>query len=350
LSSLGLWAAGNWLNLDIIGVLAGALSISFSLHIIVALFLINHYQMRGFYANYSAGVNKPLNRSVRRYRKRRDSEALHRLLLRYEVEGSFYYMTWYVPGVTAAVAASLGSGSEPLIFNHEGQWLDNEELFHKLVLMWSHGEELSPGTIPLSNRTLKNYRGLRDVSFRYLPQLPALMKLNESSFLEAGQGEDYYRVAEAYPAKCALFRNSLALLHGRITWADAYGWDSLFELRYEDVLRLHTAHVATIASRREFIDRHKLQAAEEAALRLVDSVRSGDHRLLGWNRRSDLERTLQVFSLQNPVGESRFQQDSTGEWRAPKESVDAYRSRLAYARQVDEEKATTKRAGSGLVG
>ena len=56
----------------------------------------------------------------------------------------------------------------------------------------------------------------------------------------------------------------------------------------------------------------------------------------GWKRRRQLLTALREFADPHPTGDLNFTKDATG-WKAPPEAVQAYRSRVAYARQVDAE-------------
>jgi len=280
---------------------------------------------------------KGLHRRMFAYRRSGANEGIFSLFPRLVLAWKEHFLIFYVPGSTPGTR-QLAAGAEPLLFDAEGQWLDDEPLFHKALLMWSQALDLSPGT--LENKIAKDHKGLAKLIVRYLPPLPGLLDQNAATFERRGLGAELALVRQGYPAKCAYFRHSLHVLQRKVEWGDAYGWDSLTELRYEDMLRLHEAKASAFESRRLFLERHHLNEVEAAADKLQGIVareRSGP-----WVERKALKGGLQVLAAPHPTGEIHFEKVE-GEWRAPEVMLQAYRSRVAYAREVNAKRATARK-------
>jgi len=343
---LGLWRIGVWFDISFMEIrqFAGSFTLTAGIYLFLGLFLINRFQLRGYYANYAARANKPLNKAIYRYRNRKASDNLYHLFPRYLIGGETYYLVWYVPNTSTRVTRPLRPGSEPLLFNHQGEWLDDEELFQKALMMWFYGREISPGT--LDSSLTESYNGLRRAVVRYLPRLPGLLQANATQFEVEGMGAEMELVQSAFPPKCALFRNSLQLLLAKHLWAAAHGGDSLIQLRYEDILEYHEADEAAIEARRTFAERHALDQAEAASLRMRAAVIGRGMETRKWMHPKELDESLQAFAVPNPAGESYFTKVEGG-WQGPEEALKAYKSRLAYARELDAKRATRKVAAKG---
>ena len=339
LALFGLWGGARLLNIHFLGLDSSAASwaVVSGIWLFLGLGMINIYHLRIYFRDYYRwGGNRQLGRGLTRYRRR--GEALFELFARYRVGDGVRYFTFYVPGAGPALTRQLAAGAEPLLFDAEGQWLDDEPLFHKALLMWSQALDLSPGT--LENKIAKDHKGLAKLIVRYLPPLPGLLDQNAATFERRGLGAELALVRQGYPAKCAYFRHSLHVLQRKVEWGDAYGWDSLTELRYEDMLRLHEAKASAFESRRLFLERHHLNEVEAAADKLQGIVareRSGP-----WVERKALKGGLQVLAAPHPTGEIHFEKVE-GEWRAPEVMLQAYRSRVAYAREVNAKRATARK-------
>ena len=342
----GLWRVGVWFDMSFMEIrqFAGSFTLTAGLYLFLGLYLINRFQLRGYYANYAARANKPLNKSIYRYRRRKASENLYQLFPRYMIGGEAYYLVWYVPNTSLRITRPLKPGSEPLLFNDQGEWLDDEALFQKALMMWFYGREMSPGT--LDSSLTRSYNGLRRMISRYLPRLPRLLKINAELFEASGLGAELALVASAYEAKCALFRNSLQMLLAKHLWATAHGGDSLTQLRYEDILRYHEVDEAAIEARRRFAETHALEQAEAAALTMRRALLQRGAQGRRWKQRKELDESLQVFAAPNPAGESYSTHSDEG-WQGSQDSAMAYRARVAYARELDAQRSVRKAAAKG---
>ena len=346
LTVFGIWFLSRLFEIPFLDDFANSFTVTLGLFLFVGLYLINRFQLRGYYANYAARANKPLNKAIYRYRRRRASENLYQLFPRYMIGGEVYYLVWYVPYTSLRVTRPLKPGSEPLLFNHQGEWLDDERLFEKALMMWFYGVDMSPASLTLESGPARSYKGLRRAVLRYLPRLPGLLQANAKRFEGEGLEAELALVTSEYEAKCSLFRNSLELLLAKHLWGIAHGGDSLTQLRFEDMLRYHEADEAAIEARRRFVETHALEQAEAASLRMRRAVVGNGKQKGKWMHPKELDESLQAFAVPNPIGESYFRRTG-GEWQGPEAALQAYRSRAAYARQLDAEVADRKLAAKG---
>lgn len=324
----------------------GVCTVSLGLFMFVGIYMLQHFHLRSYYKHYSWLGNKAVARSIRRYRKARASEALHEFFTCYQVDGAPYFLVWFVPGMNNRITGSLGPGAEPLLMNPDGQWVDDEILFHKVLLMWAFGRDFRAGFMPFFNDYVRDHRGMKRYVTRDVSRLPQLLDENRAAFRELGLESELAVVRQAYEAKCALLRNSLDLLRSKIAWGDAHGWMSVVQIRYEDALRLQEAESSVFKTRQSFIERHGLAEAEQAALKMYEAVHD---RLVkgGWRHYSALYSALGGFAAALPAGDDTFRLGSDGLWHTQSHILEAFRSRVAYARQVDAEKGFSMAAPSG---
>jgi len=334
-----LWLLGRQLHIRFMALetFGGACISAGGIFLFSGLYLLNRFQSRGYHENYSARANRPLNQAIRRYRRPRASEALYQLFPRYVIGDNIYCLVWYVPNVSTAIAASLGPGAEPLLFDGHGNWLDDEPLFHKALMMWSYGIEFSPKSI--QSGLVTDFNGLQRHVIRYLSPLPRLLETNAKAFLKRGLKQEFDLVVKGYPAKLAQYRYGLDFMRKNIEWAEALGWDSLTELRYDDMLRYHEQSVRVVESLRQFIEKHRMPEFEAAAVKLRNVVAQKREVLGGWRRRRALDHGLQALAVPVPLTEIRFRLEN-GHWVGPEQMLQAYRSRVAYAREVDARSAS----------
>ena len=337
LTVFGIWFLSQLLVIPFLDNFANSFTVTLGLFLYIGLYLINRFQLRGYYANHAARANKPLNKAIYRYRNRRASENLYQLFPRYMIGGEAYYLVWYVPNTSLRVTRPLTPGSEPLLFNHQGEWVDDEGLFQKALMMWFYGVGMSPTS--LSSQLVSDYNGMRRMTIRYLPRLPRLLDLNEKGLVEGGLADELRLVRGTYPAKCAFIRNTLALILGKIQWANAHGGDSLIQLRHEDILAYHEAMVSMVEKREAFLERHDIAEAEGAAIKMRGVVIGKGGTPARWPEGKALEVSLQIFFASLPAGDHYFTRKAD-QWLAPEDALKAYRSRLTYAREIDAKRAS----------
>jgi hypothetical protein len=319
----------------------GVCTISLGLFMFVGIYMLQHFNLRSYYRHYSWLGNKAVARSIRRYRKARASEALHEFFTCYQVDGAPYFLVWFVPGMSNRITGSLGPGAEPLLMNPDGQWLEDEALFHKVLLMWGLGRDFRAGFMPFFNDYVRDCRGMKRYTTEDVSRLPELLEENERGFHELGLESELGIIRRAHAAKCALLRNSLDLLKGKIEWGDAHGWMSVMKIRYEDALRLQEAESRVFETRRTFVERHALAQAEEAALKLYHAVHSESVQG-GWRHHAALYRALGGFAAPLLAGQDPFHRGPDGLWQTEPHILEAFRSRVIYARQVDADEGRSR--------
>jgi hypothetical protein len=301
-----LWFLGRQLHIRFMALetFGGACISAGGIFLFSGLYLLNRFQSRGYHENYSARANRPLNQAIRRYKRPRASEALYQLFPRYVIGDNIYYLVWYVPNVSTAIAASLGPGAEPLLFDGHGNWLDDEPLFHKALMMWSCGIEFSPKS--LQSRLVTDFNGLQAHFIKYLSPLPRLLEMNAEAFQKRGLKQEFDLVLEGYPAKLAQYRYALDFMRKNIDWAEAHGWDSLTELHYDDMLQYHEQRVRMVESQRQFAEKHRMPEFEAAAMKLRNVVAQRREVLGGWRRRMAVDHGLQALAVPLPVAQDHF--------------------------------------------
>lgn len=328
-----LWFAGRLFEIPILSDFANACTFSASAFLVIGLLLVNRFGMRGFYVNYAASTNKPLNKAMRRYKRHGMSEAWYQLFLQYMIDGEKYYLVWYVPNTGPALTRALKAGSEPLLFDAQGRWLDDEVIFNKVFMMWYYAKEFSPGN--LRDRRIGEYNTFRKLILRHIPPLPRRLRENESTFIQRGVQVELELVGEAFPARSAFLRNSLEILLSKIAWAKAHGGDSLTQLRYQDILDYHDANIRATESRRAFREVYRLDEAEEAALTMSKVLMEKGASSKEWMHRDTLDDSFQAFSAPIPLGPDPYFVKKDGRWLPPDNILEVYRSRVAYAHEVD---------------
>jgi len=330
-----LWAIGRWANILILDQLSDSFAWTASLFLVIGLILVYHFQLRGYRENYSKKANKPLYQAIRRYRRRDQNERYLQIFPRYQIDQNNYYLIWYVPGFGNAFVASLTAGSEPLIFNDQGQWLDNESLFNKIALMWSYALDFSPRSVRWNQ--IQDIKKRQRKITRTLNELPALLSINQHPIQESGFGQAYEKIREAYPAIKSLYRHDFDSRLKLARWAEAYGYDSITHMDYETILDLHLQNERVQQSIHDFKLSHRTDLAAVAAERLVHSIGQNPPSTGSWKRQKELIEGLSILSerFQRPKGRFRL---IDGEWVAPEKFLVAYRARVAYARQVDQQR------------
>jgi len=347
LSLILAYASTRWLETRLGLAAQGSLAcvVTSSLFIVGGLALYGIFPSRGWFENYSSLSNKPLHRTIVRYLNPKANTALlSRIYPRYIVGDRPYFLVWYLPGVRLP-SPNLSGGAEPLLFNSEGHWIDDEALFHKLALMWTVALFICPGN-PLDKSLVNTVNRLKQMAQSHLASLPGLLAVNADAFRRQGLGDDLGLVQAAYEAKCDWWRNTIRAGERKIEWANAHGWDGMPEMRYEDIRPFYDAYAQLVEAGRRFVARHRLAEAEQAALRLSGAVSGRKGISGGWTSRRALDAALQKFAAPFSPGEIDFRRVD-GEWRAPEIMLAAYRSRVAYARQVDAEKGISMAAPSG---
>ena len=328
-----LWYLGRWLNIPLLAIFQGSCLVTFGIFLFLGLFLINHFQMRGYRENYSSRANRNLFQALKRYRRPKLNENFLQIFPQYVIDDNVYFLTWYVPGAGTVFSTSLKPGSEPLIFDPEGNWLDNEILFSKLSLMWMYALDFAPRS--LQRKKISSHKKYRKVIPKYLAPLPGLLRHNEKRFIDQGFKQEYDLIVQGYPAMLALYRNSLDTSFKIVQWADAHGWDSMTILRYGDILQFHNKNERREELKSDFIKRHNIPAVNKAATKLVIQLTEGEQSRLFWHRKTDLILGLRNITESFSRSENKFRLDD-GKWIPPKEMIESYRSRVAFARQVDE--------------
>jgi hypothetical protein len=323
---------GRWLDIKVLRLFSGSCGISVSLYLILGLYLYNHYQIRGYFNNYSRRAHPSLHRSIIRYKKSKLSESLYQLFPKYLIDGSAYFMVWYVPKTGTAMTGSLKPGSEPLIFDSNGQWLDDERLFARIALMWSI--LLGITKRHLRQKYHKDAKILSAFVTQDLTTLAERLRENHDTLKSLGLEEEYHIVLRGIPVVAALYRNALDVNLKLGQWGDAYGWDSITEIDYQDALILVEGTKELEHAKDAFKRQHDHSRITQAATRLAKTINQTDQGL-GWKGKKDLLWGLGGMTEDFSNDELRFRfQDCR--WIAPDNLLSAYRSRLRFARQVDQ--------------
>ena len=329
----GFWFLGRLLDIPIINLFSGSCGITISLYMVLGLYLMNRFQMRGYSENYSRRANKLLHQAMKRYKRPQHNENFLQIFPRYIVNGEDFYLSWYVPRAGTVLAASLKPSSEPLIFNSQGQWVDDELLFSKISLMWSIVLSIAPRTFQQKN--YKDVKFLRRFINNTLTSLPENLKSNEKVINEQGLKQESDLIIKGLPAYLALYRNSLDTNLKIIQWADKYGWDSITEISYDDCLLLQNGTKELEYVRDGFKERHNHASIRKAATRLVIHMTEKEQQKVPWKNRKELELGLRGMTEEFPNDDSQFRFED-GIWIPPEEMKKAYRSRVTFARQIDE--------------
>ncbi|MEW6569385.1 MAG: hypothetical protein AB1449_14720 [Chloroflexota bacterium] len=340
-----LWFLGRQFHLRFMALhtLGGAFATSIAIFLWLGLYLINRYQLRGYFENLSARANRPLNKAIRRYRRPRASEAFYQLFPRYRIDGETYYLIWYVPNVGTAIAASLGPGAEPLLFDARGHWTGDETLFQKAILMWAYGIEFSPKSF--TSGLVSDYNGLQKYLVKHLARLPRLLETNAGAFEKRGLKNEWECVVSGFPAKMALFRHALHMMRNLIEWSEAHGWDSIVEMHFDDIEQYHEQMIRVVESQRRFREKFGIPSLEAAAMALRNVVAQRREVFGGWRSRGALDRGLQALSVAVPERTTEFRRVGHN-WIGPEQALQAFRSRVAFAREVDA-RAAAREKGKG---
>ena len=325
----GLRALGALLQIEYLD-LSGACVWSWGIFLLLGIFLVLLFGGRGLRMNYSSRANPTIAKSMKRYRKKKPLEAYFALFPKYLIGDKEYYLIWYLPGATAGAVRHLVPGAEPILFNKAGDPLDDPGLFSKVFLMWSYGLNISPGNFKY--QLIKDRNTLRELGDKHFPPLPRLLELNTNLIEDLNLSPELKIVKTAYPIKQALYYHAIKTLEKKIAWADCHGWDSLTQLRYDDLLDYHTANVELVNARKHLIKQHRINVAESAARKIRETIQTHSGR---WIERSRLLNSLEAFSAPFPPGEIHFVQESDGTWKPPEEILTAYRSRLEYVKTLD---------------
>jgi len=304
------------------------------------------WHMRGYWVNYSRWGNPAVAAAIKRYRRTNLIETRSPPYPRYVVEGKTYYLAWYTPVATKGPQREVVAGKEPLLLDEQGRWIDDEALFEKALLMWFWALNIAPGA--WTNGLIQGYNGLLGLVLRFIPDLPRLLKANTSRYVRRGLEQELTRVMEGFEAHCAYFRDSLDGLKKKAQWGEAYGWDSLVELRYEHILPAQRARIEAINTRREFQLRHRLDETREAAASLRRAVAGRWGFLRGWKDRRKLDGGLQILAIPIIIGDEELPElYKQAPPKAPDLILQAYRSRVSYAREVDSKLGASWAAAEG---
>jgi len=329
------WFIGKALNIAFMEIrtFGGSLIFSFGVLLFLGLYLLIRFQMRGYQENYSRRANKPLHQAIKKYRRPRHTENILAIFPRYKIDDEDYYLVWYVPGSGTVFPASLEPGSEPLIFDKDGKWLDDKELFYKLALMWMHALDMAPRSLQYTKiRNAKKYCKLIQ---EYLDPLPEILHLNKKAFVDQGLKDDIDLILQKCPAMFALYRNSLDTNYKLIQWAEAFGWDSMTLLFYDVILDFHNQNDIKQKAKEDFIKRHNTEAVNEAATKLVLHINDKKSSSYMYYQKSKLLLGLLALTERFLRPEDQFQ-CINGQWVCPDKMLKSYRSRVTFARQVDE--------------
>ena len=324
----GLWFLGQTFSIQFFD-LGGSCIASWGIFLFLGLFLINWFHKRGFRENYSPRSNSNLWRSIQAFRKKKPRESLFSLFPRYLIDEQEYYLVWYVPGSGATLVRELARGAEPLLFNKAGEIVEDEVLFAKVLLMWSYGLNISPGT--LRPDLIKDRNQLKTSYEKHFRFLSELLERNSTLFLDLGLGDEFESVKDGIAAKRAYFLHSIDVLNKKIAWAEAHGWDSVACLRFCDLEAYHIANIEVIQARNQLVEKYQFEKRELAAQELANQVRAHS---ANWTNQNQLMKSLEVFSTSLPVGEIHIQESANGQWLPPKEMLQAFRSRIKYAQSV----------------
>jgi len=304
------------------------------------------WHMRGYWVNYSRWGNPAVAAAIKRYRRTNLIETRSPPYPRYVIEGKTYYLAWYTPVATKGPQREVVAGKEPLLLDEQGRWIDDEALFEKALLMWFWALNIAPGA--WTNGLIQGYNGLLGLVLRFIPELPRLLKANSSRYVRRGLEQEWTRVMEGYEAHCAYFRDTLDGLKKKAQWGEAYGWDSLVELRYEHILPAQAKRMEAINTRREFQLRHRLDETREAAASLRRAVAGRWGFLRGWKDRRKLDGGLQILAIPIIIGDEELPElYKEAPPKAPDVILRAYRSRVAYAREVEAKLGASWAAAEG---
>lgn len=330
------WFIGKELDIAFMEIrtLGGSLVIAFGSVFFLYFYLLNRSQTLGYLKNYSARANKPLHRAIRRYRRPGADENLLQIFPRYQIGDEDYYLVWYVPGSGTVWSTSLKPGSEPLLFNSAGQWLDDHEIFNKVSLMWMHALDFAPRS--LGRKKIQKAKKYQHEIKRILSPLGDILKQNQKALIEGGFENEIKLILQEYPAMLALYRNSLDTNYKIIQWADAFGWDSMTVLDYDVILDLHEKIQLRNNIKADFNERHRINKVNQAAEKLVLYLRDVDDSHRKYYQLPRLIEGLGVLTENfDPAQEEFTYRD--GQWVPPEKMIKAYRSRLEFARQVDQD-------------
>lgn len=329
------WFIGKRLDIAFLEIrtLGGSSVIAFAVVLFLGLYLLNRSQNLGYVKNYSARANKPLHKAIKRYRRPGANENLLQIFPRYQVGDEDYFLVWYVPGSGTVWSTSLKPGSEPLLFNQDGQWLDNQEIFNKVSLMWMYALDFAPRSLrQKKHQKAKKYQ--QEIK-RVLSPLGDILKQNQEALIEEGFESEIELILQEYPAMLALYRNSLDTNYKIIQWADALGWDSMTVLDYDAILDLHEKIQLRNKIKSEFKERHRINKVNQAAEKLALFLRDVDDSHRKYFQLSKLLEGLGVLTENFDPSLEEFTY-SDGQWVPPEKMVEAYHSRMDFARQVDQ--------------
>jgi len=305
------------------------------------------WHMRGYWVNYSRWGNPAVAAAFRRYRRMNLIEAWSPPYPRYAVEGKRYYLAWYTPVATKGPQREVVAGKEPLLLDEQGRWIDDEALYEKVTMLWSWAVNIAPGTGTSSR--IRSHNRLLEILARSLPGLLVRLESNAERFARRGLAGELACVHEAYEARCAYLRSTLYGLRRWVEWGEAYGWDSLVELREEHVAPAVEAWAKMVVTRMEFRARHRLDQAETAGAQLQKAVAGRWGFLAGWKKRKQLNSELQIFAARVAVGDEGMPEwdRKASPWKTPDVMLQAYRSRVSYAREVDSKLGASWAAAEG---
>jgi hypothetical protein len=329
------WFIGKRLDIAFLGIrtLGGSLVIAFGVVLFLSLYLLNRSQSLGYLKNYSARVNKTLHSAIKRYRRPGADENLLQIFPRYQIGEEDFYLVWYVPGSGTVWSPSLKPGSEPLLFNHDGQWLDDQDIFNKVSLMWMYALDFAPRS--MRQKKHQNAKKYQQEIKRVLSPLFNILKRNQQALIEEGYQYEIELILQEYPAMLALYRNSLDTNYKIIQWADALGWDSMTVLDYDVILDLHEKIQLKKKKEAEFKEQHRIKKVNQAAEKLVLYLKEVDDSHRKYYQLPKMIEGLGVLTESfDPALEEFTYLD--GRWEPPERMIKAYRSRLDFARKVDQ--------------
>jgi hypothetical protein len=270
-------------------------------------------------------------RIVNKYKRKQVSEGLFPPRVKFVINGKGYFLYFYVPGTSGPNVFTLAKGSEPLLFDTDLHWVDDESLFHKSALLWAYMLEFSPQTI--GNNRIYQYNMLRRSFLQHYSQLPLLLRQNHDAIVKKGVEKEYNLIISSIPSKAAYYRAILDKDLTMIAWGDAYGWDSTTELCFEHISLLHESQITFRSDILKFYKNHRVHEAENAASKLIQVIKESGP--LGWWLKNRLLQALQCFAdTYNPPPEPI--EKVQGEWQAPDLFLEGYRARIAWANEADE--------------
>jgi len=331
----GTWFIGKGLDISFLEIrtFEGSLLIAFGVVLFLGLYLLNRSQTLGYIRNYSARANKPLQRAIKRYRRPLADENLLQIFPRYRVGKEDYYLVWYVPGSGTVWATSLKQGSEPLLFDENGQWLDNQELFSKVALMWMYALDFAPRS--LRQKKHRNAKKYQQEIQRILSPFWGTLKNNQKTLIDQGFEEEIELIHIGYSAMLALYRNSLDTTLKIIQWADALGWDSMTVLNYDVILDLHEKIQQKNKIEKEFKEQHLIKKVNLSAEKMVLFLREVDNSHRNYFQLSMMIDGLETLTESFDPSPEEFKYID-GLWLPPQWVIKAYQSRVDFARQVDQ--------------